>query len=61
MIRRPYQDHMRGEPVYLEQKRGDDSLDLPCFMLISALFRDGVKLIEEHDASASPHKLKGAI
>lgn len=61
MIRCPYQDHMRREPIYLEQKSGDNSLDLACFMLVSTLLRDGIELIEKQDAPTSSHELKSTI
>lgn len=52
---------MWREPIYLEQKCGDNGLDLPGLMFVSALFSDSVELIEEEDASAGSHELKGMI
>lgn len=61
MIRCTNQDDMWREPIYLEQKCGDNTLDLPGLMFVSALFSDSVELIEEEDASAGSHELKGMI
>ena len=47
MIRCTNQDDMWREPIYLEQKCGDNALDLPGLMFVSALFSDSVELIEE--------------
>ena len=52
---------MRRETIYLEQKCGDNALDLPGLMFVSAFFRDRVKFIEEQDTPAGSHKLKCVI
>ena len=61
MIRCTHQDHVWGEAIYLEQKCGDNALDLPGLMFISAFFCDSVKFIEEQDTPAGSHKLKCVI
>ena len=61
MIRCTHQDHVWGEAIYLEQKCGDNALDLPGLMFISAFFCDSVKFIEEQNTPTGSYKLKCVI
>ncbi len=50
MVGRRDDDGVARQRVDLQQQRTNDALDLPGLMLVTALLRDGIELIEEENA-----------